>query len=160
MRFRKYRYFAYSEIVMSRIFPVILAFVIFSCSAGPERSGDNGNSKNTDGNPGITFTKTAHNFGKVIQGETVGFNYTFENTGSAGLLIIEAKASCGCTVPRYSKEPIPPGGKGSIEVVFDSSGRMGNQKKTVTVKTNADSQPVYLVLMAEIITNDESQTSS
>lgn len=105
----------------------------------------------TRSRPEIRFEKTEHDLGKVLQGEKVGYNFIFTNVGDASLVIMDASASCGCTVPRYSKKPIAPGEKGSVEVVFDSSGRMGQQSKTVTLKTNGKVKIVYLTIKAEII---------
>ncbi len=99
----------------------------------------------------IRFEKTEHNLGRILQGEKVGYNFIFTNDGDASLVIMDASASCGCTVPKYSREPIAPGEKGSVEVVFDSSGRMGQQSKTVTLKTNGKVQIVYLTIKADII---------
>jgi hypothetical protein len=101
--------------------------------------------------PEIRFEKTKHDLGRILQGEKVGYNFIFTNVGDASLVILDASASCGCTVPKYSKEPIAPGDKGSVEVVFDSSGRMGQQSKTVTLKTNGKVQVVYLTIKADII---------
>jgi hypothetical protein len=101
--------------------------------------------------PDISFEKTEHNLGRILQGEKVGYNFIFTNDGGASLVILDASASCGCTVPKYSREPISPGEKGSVEVVFDSSGRMGQQSKTVTLKTNGKVQIVYLTIKANII---------
>jgi hypothetical protein len=105
----------------------------------------------TGSRPEIRFEKTEHDLGKVLQGEKVGYNFIFTNVGDASLVIKDASASCGCTVPRYSKKPIAPGEKGSVEVVFDSSGRMGQQSKTVTLKTNGKVKIVYLTIKADII---------
>jgi hypothetical protein len=101
--------------------------------------------------PDIRFEKTEHNLGRILQGEKVGYNFIFTNDGDASLVIMDASASCGCTVPKYSREPIAPGEKGSVEVVFDSSGRMGQQSKTVTLRTNGKVQIVYLTIKADII---------
>jgi hypothetical protein len=101
--------------------------------------------------PEIRFEKTEHHLGNVLQGEKVGYNFIFTNVGDASLVIQDAKASCGCTVPKFSREPIPPGGKGSVEVVFDSSGRIGQQSKTVTIQTNGKEQVVYLTIKAKIV---------
>jgi hypothetical protein len=98
----------------------------------------------------IRFEKTEHNLGNILQGEKVGYNFLFTNVGDASLVIMDASASCGCTVPRYSRKPIPPGGDGSVEVVFDSSGRMGRQTKTVTLKTNGKNKVVHLTIKANI----------
>jgi hypothetical protein len=101
--------------------------------------------------PEIRFEKTDHNLGRILQGEKVGYNFIFTNDGDASLLILDASASCGCTVPKYSKEPIAPGEKGSVEVVFNSSGRIGQQSKTVTLKTNGKVPVVYLTIKADIV---------
>jgi len=66
-------------------------------------------------------------------------------------LIKDAFASCGCTVPQYEKEPIPPGEKGSVEVIFDSSGRRGNQYKSVIIRTNTPRGEVRLTIKANVI---------
>lgn len=101
--------------------------------------------------PDIRFEKTEHNFGSILQGEKVGYNFIFTNDGDASLVIMDASASCGCTVPKFSREPIAPGENGSVEVVFDSSGRIGQQSKTVTLKTNGKVQVVYLTIKTNII---------
>ncbi len=109
---------------------------------------------NTGLKPDIRFEKTEHNFGRILQGEKVGYNFIFTNDGDASLVIMDASASCGCTIPKYSKKPISPGEKGSVEVVFDSSGRTGQQSKTVTLKTNGKDQVVYLTIKADIHTKE------
>ena len=107
-----------------------------------------------DGLAEIQFVKTEHDLGKILQGETVGYNFEFSNAGESALLILEARAGCGCTVPRYSKKPVHPGESGTIEVVFDSSGRMGKQLKTVTLRTNSIEPTVKLTITADIVKQD------
>jgi hypothetical protein len=102
----------------------------------------------------IRFEKTEHDLGRILQGETVGYTFKFTNVGESALMILEAQASCGCTVPRYSRKPIPPGESGVIEVVFDSSGRMGQQNKTVSIRTNALESTVQLTIKADIYQAD------
>ena len=101
--------------------------------------------------PEIKFSKTVHDFGKIYQGEVVGTNFSFTNTGSSNLLILDASASCGCTVPKWSKEPVRPGGKGTVEVMFDSSGREGMQNKSITIQTNAGNANSVLYITAEVL---------
>ena len=130
---------------------LILLFVSVTCSS--EKSGDQSNSGKEKQDMGgeISFGKSEHDLGTILQGETVGYNFAFTNTGEGSLLILEANASCGCTVPRFSKEPVPPGGSGTVEVVFDSAGRMGKQSKTVTLQTNGKLRVVKLTIKADII---------
>ncbi|MCI5709904.1 MAG: DUF1573 domain-containing protein [Prevotella sp.] len=86
----------------------------------------------------IKFDKLTHNFGTITDKDPVQkCTFTFTNVGNAPLVINQAVASCGCTVPQYSKKPIMPGEKGSITVTFNSRGQFPSHfKKTVTVRSN------------------------
>ena len=84
----------------------------------------------------ITYAKTEADLGTVKEGEIVKHTFEFKNTGNSPLIVYSAYGSCGCTVPKFSRKPIPPGGKGEINVEFDSNGRSGPNTKTVTVNAN------------------------
>ena len=86
----------------------------------------------------IKFDKLTHNFGTITDKDPVQkCTFTFTNVGNAPLVINQAVASCGCTVPQYSKKPVMPGEKGSITVTFNSRGQFPSHfKKTVTVRSN------------------------
>ncbi len=84
----------------------------------------------------MTFDEDTYDFGQVKAGEKVMHIYNFTNTGKAPLLITSARSTCGCTVPEWPKDPIPPGGKGELKVVFNSEGKHGQQNKPVTVLAN------------------------
>lgn len=86
--------------------------------------------------PMFDFEKTDHDFGQITDGDVVTHTFKFTNTGEAPLIIQDAKATCGCTVPSYPKAPIPVGGSGEIVVKFDSSNKPGVQNKTVTLTAN------------------------
>jgi hypothetical protein len=101
--------------------------------------------------PQIKFEKTEHDFGRIIQGERVTYQFKFTNTGQSDLLISKVSTSCGCTVGKYTKTPIAPGESDFIEASFDSSGRKGIQKKTITVLTNTQPNTTTLVIKAEIV---------
>jgi len=96
----------------------------------------------------ITFENTTHNFGTVTQGESVEFEFAFRNTGTAPLEVRNVRPSCGCTAPDWTREAIAPGGTGRIQARFNSAGKMGHQRKTITVETNIEGQP-YTVLIFE-----------
>ncbi len=85
----------------------------------------------------MEFTEPEFSFGKAKEGETLTHGFHFKNKGTAPLFIINAVASCGCTVPSFPKEPIAPGGEGDIMIKFDSRGRKGHQKKNILVLSNA-----------------------
>lgn len=87
--------------------------------------------------PVLTLEKSAHDFGDIQQGEIVEHVFKFTNTGTEPLIITNVQASCGCTTPQWTKEPVMPGGKGEIKVGFNSAGRMGIQSKSLPVISNA-----------------------
>ena len=99
----------------------------------------------------IKFVDTEHDFGQVREGEKVVQVYEVLNTGKENLLIQSVKPSCGCTTPKYDKQPIRPGKKGAIEVVFNTKGRSGKQRKTVLVVTNTEPPNTVLSFYGEVI---------
>lgn len=92
----------------------------------------------------IKFDTVTHDFGTFAEKDCpVTYEFTFTNVGTAPLIIHQALTTCGCTVPNYSKDPVPPGGKGKIEVVYNGRGKFpGHFKKNVTVRTNSKSSSV------------------
>lgn len=105
-----------------------------------------------DSIPQIEFLQDSHDFGKIVEGEIVSYTFQFRNTGKGGLVITSASASCGCTVPKYSKQPIAPGDTGKLEVVFNSQGKQGIQNKTIAIRTNAKKRRNILIISAEVTT--------
>lgn len=86
----------------------------------------------------IKFDKTTHNFGTFSEkNPVVSCVFAFTNVGEQPLVINQAIASCGCTVPEYTKTPIQPGEKGEIKVTYNGEGKFpGHFKKSITVRTN------------------------
>jgi exosome complex RNA-binding protein Rrp4 len=91
---------------------------------------------NQDDLPKIEFHTKEYDFGKVKAGEVVKYNFKFKNTGKKPLMIHQAFASCGCTVPTWTKDPILPGENGSIFVEFNTKGKKGFQNKKINIKAN------------------------
>ncbi len=135
------------------IFMVLLLLIITGCTGKSGKSIMNSNASSDTGKAVLTFIQNEHDFGSVREGEKVGCIFTFKNTGTADLVIMSAVTSCGCTVPKYDKKPVSPGETGTMEVIFDTSGRSGIQNKTITVKSNAATPLVLLQIRAEIITS-------
>ena len=108
--------------------------------------------KKTGPLPAISFDKLQYNFGTINQGESVSHRFLFSNTGEAELIIANAKGSCGCTVPKWPREPISPGESEEIKVTFNSAGRSGKQRKTITLVTNAIPNTIVLTISAEVLT--------
>ena len=94
----------------------------------------------------IKFDKTSHNFGQFSEKQPIQkCTFTFTHTGTAPLVITQAIASCGCTVPAYTKTPILPGKKGEITVTYNGTGKFpGHFKKTITVRSNATTEMTRL----------------
>ncbi len=105
----------------------------------------------------IKFEEQEYNFGTIKSGEKAEHEYTFTNTGSEPLVISNAKGSCGCTVPQWPKEPIPPGGNGKIKVVFNSKGKSGPQTKTVTITANTDPPNTIIYIKGQVEKADAQQ---
>jgi hypothetical protein len=92
----------------------------------------------------IKYEQESFDFGVVNEGDLVTHVFKFKNTGNEPLTITNAKASCGCTVPNWSKEPVAPGASGEIKVEFNSKGKPGNQSKRVTVTANTSPTDTFI----------------
>ncbi|WP_129716591.1 DUF1573 domain-containing protein [Pedobacter sp. SYP-B3415] len=103
--------------------------------------------------PVITWERETYDFGTIKQGEKVQHDFKFRNTGKTPLIISNASASCGCTVPEPPKEPIKPGAEGVIKVVFDSNGKEGVQDKGITITSNANPTMSVVHLVGEVKAN-------
>lgn len=90
------------------------------------------------GMPIVKFDKAEHDFGVINEGDIVETTFEIENVGTADLIITNAFATCGCTIPEWPKEPIKPKGKGLLKVSFNSNGRQNKQSKTITITTNTE----------------------
>ena len=86
--------------------------------------------------PVMTFKDTLFEFGTVNEGDIITKEFAFTNTGTAPLIITEAKSTCGCTVPEWPREAIAPDSSGVITVKFNTLHRTGSQLKDVTIFAN------------------------
>ncbi len=96
--------------------------------------------------PKVSFETEKYSFGRIMQGEEKEFKFKFKNTGNADLQIINVTATCGCTTPSYPFIPIEPGEEGYIGVTYNSTGKLGAQKPSITVVTNASPKTYKLYL--------------
>lgn len=88
--------------------------------------------------PVMTFEEKEFDFGTVAEGTEVSHEFKFKNTGKAPLIVVNAKGSCGCTIPTWSKDPIAPGAEGTMLVKFNSTGKPNAQSKNVTITANTE----------------------
>lgn len=131
---------------------ILTSIFVFGCRDGVSKGAVSDRLQvNDTGTAVIAFTEYEYSFGKVEEGKKIKHLFTFENKGSADLIIESATTSCGCTVPKYDTKPIAPGKRGNLEVVFDTSGRNGMQTKTITVKSNALVPVLLLKITAEVV---------
>lgn len=105
----------------------------------------------------IVWAKLSHDFGNITEGTKAKYTFTFTNNSSEPVEIKSANASCGCTVPSYSKEPVLPTKQGSVTAIFDSAGKSGNQTKNVTVETSVGTY--YLTISCNIVKKVEKPKS-
>jgi hypothetical protein len=101
--------------------------------------------------PVAEFATVEYDFGTVNEGEVVEHTYSFKNTGEAPLIIQSAQPSCGCTVPDWTKEPIPVGGTGFVKAKFDTNGKPNAQNKTITVTANTWPKQTVLRFKAMVL---------
>ncbi len=144
---------------------IISIALITSCFVGCKKSESPVDNKGTDSNPKptnieapkdtvnlpiITFEQADFDFGTIKQGELVKHVFKFTNTGKAALIIDQAVASCGCTVPKWPKDPIKPGESGEIYAEFNSAGKQGVQKKTISIKANTNPDQTVITLTGKV----------
>ena len=102
--------------------------------------------------PVMTFTKTEHDFGKINEADgRVTTVFEFKNEGMSPLVLSNVRASCGCTTPKWTREPIEPGQTGQITVTYNPNGRPGRFQKTITVTSNAQEATKRLYIKGEVI---------
>ncbi|MFD2719205.1 DUF1573 domain-containing protein [Hymenobacter monticola] len=102
--------------------------------------------------PVMKFAEPEFDFGDIQPDSKVNHTFTFTNTGKSPLLIEDATASCGCTTPSWTKEPIAPGAEGKIEVQFDSRGKQGIIGKQVAVRANTQPTITTIFIKGNVLT--------
>lgn len=100
--------------------------------------------------PVATWDKVVNDFGDIVQGVPKEAVFTLTNTGKEPLIISSAKASCGCTNSQYSHEPILEGKSGTVSATYNAASP-GIFAKTITVVTNADTNPIILQIRGNVV---------
>ncbi|NVJ87885.1 MAG: DUF1573 domain-containing protein [Flavobacteriaceae bacterium] len=94
----------------------------------------------------VTFDKSQHDFGTVVEGTIVETTFKVTNSGKTDLIITDAQVTCGCTVPVWPKAPIKPGQTEDVKVKFNTNGKLNRQSKNITLITNTKSGREILTL--------------
>ena len=105
--------------------------------------------------PKIEFQNDIFDFLEIYQNESITHDFILKNIGNAPLLIRSVKGSCGCTIAEWPEELIEPGSKAIIKVTFNSGDRKGEQKKTVTLITNAIPSVKVLTIQGTVIVSQK-----
>ncbi len=100
----------------------------------------------------IKFETTVHDFGTFSESEPkFTYDFRFTNVGNSPLVINQAIASCGCTIPEYTKAPIEPGKSGVVRVTYNGTGKYpGPFSKSITIRSNAKSELVRLYIKGDM----------
>ena len=132
------------------IISIMMLFCLFAVKMNAQTTPDQNKTTTTVSTAEITFDALEHDYGTINKGADGNCEFTFKNTGKEPLLITDCKASCGCTIPSWTKEPILPGKKGSIHVKYNTE-RIGGIDKSVTVTSNAKNSPVVLHIKGNVL---------
>ena len=97
----------------------------------------------------IVFESLTHDFSTINAGGDGNCVFQFKNEGTAPLILSNVQASCGCTTPSWTRDPVMPGVSGEIKVHYDTN-RIGTFSKTITVTSNAENSPVMLRISGEV----------
>jgi hypothetical protein len=149
------------KVIISFVIMLFAAFTLHAQDAGTPAPPADPNA------PEISFDKTVHDYGTVVQGSDATCEFKFTNTGKEPLILQKPVSSCGCTVPTWPQEPVLPG-KGDVIKVTYSTHNVGPINKTITVTSNAKTARVILSIKGNVIakpaekvpekTNDNSAT--
>ena len=129
-----------------KLIHILLALAILtSCSTDPSKKAKKNKAETTEAatptadGPVVTFDKLSHDFGTINEGDVVETVFKLTNTGTSDLIILNARGSCGCTVPEYPKDqPIAPGDSAEVTVKFDSNNKPNANNRSVTFTTNTE----------------------
>lgn len=125
------------------------ALLLMTVSYAQERVAATSPALKASPNAGFNWANTSFDFGKTRAGIPVSYEFRFTNTGMAPLVISSVKASCGCTVTAYTKDPVEKGGSGFVRATYDAA-EPGKYSKTVTVYANTPEGMVLLTIKGEI----------
>ena len=143
---------------MKGYFCILLIMSMIGVSAcGGRKKSENTDPFDIDGAELITtieFVSTEHDFGQVREGEQVVATYEVKNTGKVDLLIHNIRVSCGCTSPKFDNRPIRPGRSSTIEVTFDTRGRVSVHRRSVVFIANTDPSNTNLYIIGEVVPNN------
>ncbi|MFN8308877.1 MAG: DUF1573 domain-containing protein [Chitinophagales bacterium] len=108
--------------------------------------------------PKIKLLEESFDFGTVVEGPQVTHDFKFRNDGKEPLVLSNVRASCGCTVPTWPKEPVLPGKESVISATYNTQGRVGNFTKTITIESNASEPSKVVTIRGEVIRPEDDKS--
>ncbi len=108
--------------------------------------------------PKIKLVEELYDFGTVVEGPAISHEFKFKNEGKEPLVLSNVKASCGCTVPTWPKEPILPGKSSAITATYNTQGRIGAFTKTITIEGNTAEGNKVLTIKGEVIKPEDDKS--
>ena len=139
------------KIVFSFVFLMFTAFIVNAQDAAPAEQPVNPNA------PEISFDKTVHDYGSIIQGADGTCEFKFTNIGKEPLILSRPQSSCGCTVPTWPQEPVLPGKSDVIKVTYNTN-NIGPINKTITVNSNGKTSMVRLSIKGTVVAKPATTT--
>jgi hypothetical protein len=124
----------------------LLILTLFALNANAQNS-------NAPLSDSIVFNKTVHDYGTMNSGDDGNCEFVFTNKGKTPIIIANVKASCGCTAPDWTREPVLPGKTGVIKAAYNTQ-IPGAFTKTITVNSNAVNSQVILIIKGNVITKN------
>lgn len=109
--------------------------------------------------PSISIDKEVHDYGDIDKGADPYCEFVITNKGNEPLILTNAKGSCGCTVPEWSKEPVLPGESTVMKVKYDTK-RVGPINKSVTITSNATNEPTKVIRIKGMVLNPDSESGT
>ncbi|MEX0811748.1 MAG: DUF1573 domain-containing protein [Chitinophagales bacterium] len=100
--------------------------------------------------PTMDFEFSTYDFGELAAGDDASVEFTFTNNGTKPLIITNVKASCGCTTPYWSKEPVAPGEEGTIKAKYNTVGKNGGFNKPITITSNAEPSTTRIFIKGNV----------
>ncbi|NBC82109.1 MAG: DUF1573 domain-containing protein [Bacteroidetes bacterium] len=141
----------------SIIFTTILVFTSFLSACSQTTASDS--EKQAAAVSEIKFEKVVHDYGAIPVGGDGNYEFVFTNEGEKPLVLSNVRSSCGCTVPKWPKEPIKKGEQASIKVKYNTN-KIGTFSKSVTVYSNASNNPVVLRIKGKVVDQDQAAAAN
>jgi ribosomal protein L30E len=108
----------------------------------------------------MRFEVETYDFGTITEGTIAEYEFVFTNVGNAPVILQNVSASCGCTTPNWTKDPVAPKQIGVIKASYNSNGRPGYFNKSITVTSNAISATKVLFIKGNVVSKTETPVYS